>query len=83
MDKVLYIHDTRTTLMDQAEFIKSDIFQKRMQLKPIEKESDKIEAVDDLKAVSHKIETEEIEEESTEIKSAQIIEEERIEVGSV
>lgn len=83
MDKVLYIHDTRTTLMDQAEFIKSDIFQKRMQLKPIEKESDKIEAVDDLKAVSHKIETEEIEEESTDIKSAQIIEEERIEVGSV
>lgn len=69
--------------MDQAEFIKSDIFQKRMQLKPIEKESDKIEAVDDLKAVSHKIETEEIEEESTDIKSAQIIEEERIEVGSV
>lgn len=69
--------------MDQAEFIKSDIFQKRMQLKPIEKESDKIEAVDDLKAVSHKIETEEIEEESTEIKSAQIIEEDRIEVGSV
>ena len=62
MDKVLYIHDTRATLMDQTEFIESEIYKKRLQLKPVEKESDKIEAVDDLKAISQKIETEEIEE---------------------
>jgi hypothetical protein len=83
MDKVLYIHDARATLMDQAEFIKSEIFIKRLQLKPVEKESEQIEAVDDFKAISQKIETEEIEEKSNDIKSSQIIEDERIEVGSV
>ena len=69
--------------MDQAEFIKSEIFIKRLQLKPVEKESEQIEAVDDFKAISQKIETEEIEEKSNDIKSSQIIEDERIEVGSV
>lgn len=70
MDKVLYIHDARAKLMDQAEFIESEIFKKRLQLKPVEKESEQIEEVDDLKAISQKIETEEIEEESNDIKSS-------------